>query len=122
MAGDRVALFVAGIDSHAGTLGPAHVDEPAGRWQETCARVLRVYASLNGMLPTVPPGFEVEMLAERDAQLLLDEVEAKDELGHRMFDLEAGVHLEEVEVAVLIDDEFHRPGTAVAGLAGDRHG
>ena len=38
-----------------------------------------------------------ERLAAGDAQLLLDEVDAGDELGHRMLDLDARVHLDEVE-------------------------
>ena len=42
---------------------------------------------------------ERERLARRDAQLLLDEVDAVDELGHRMLDLQPRVHLEEEEVA-----------------------
>lgn len=36
-----------------------------------------------------------------DAEHLLDEVDARDELGDRMLDLEARVHLQEVEALVL---------------------
>ena len=39
-----------------------------------------------------------------DADLLLDEVEAGQHLGHRMLDLEPGVHLDEVELAVLVEE------------------
>src|SRR5207253_2037219 len=39
---------------------------------------------------------EGELLARRDADHLLDEVEAGHLLGHRMLDLEPRVHLEEV--------------------------
>ena len=31
-----------------------------------------------------------------------------------MFHLKPGVHLKEIEVAVAIDDEFHRAGTGIA--------
>ena len=41
---------------------------------------------------------ERERLARGDAQLLLDEVDAGDELGHRVLDLQAGVHLDEEEL------------------------
>ena len=42
---------------------------------------------------------ERERLAGGDPQLLLDEVEAVDELGDRVLDLQARVHLEEEELA-----------------------
>ena len=42
---------------------------------------------------------EREPLARRDPQLLLDEVDAVDELGDRVLDLQPGVHLEEEELA-----------------------
>jgi hypothetical protein len=39
-----------------------------------------------------------ERLAGGDPQLLLDEVQAEDELGDRVLDLQAGVHLQEEEL------------------------
>jgi len=39
-----------------------------------------------------------------------------------MLDLEAGVHLHEEEIAMLIEDKFHRPGVGVPGLAGQGAG
>ena len=41
---------------------------------------------------------ERERLARRDAQLLLDEVDAVDELGDRVLDLQPRVHLQEEEL------------------------
>ena len=38
-----------------------------------------------------------QRLAGRDAQLPLHQIEAGDHLGHRMLDLQARVHLHEVE-------------------------
>ena len=52
----------------------------------------------------------------RDQQLRLDEVDAGDQLGHRMLDLDARVHLDEVELAVLVE-ELERAGAAVADRA-----
>ena len=40
---------------------------------------------------------ERQLLARRDADHLLDQIDAGDRLGHRVLDLEAGVHFEEVE-------------------------
>ena len=45
----------------------------------------------------------------------LHEVDAGDHLGHRMLDLEAGVHLDEVELAVLVE-ELDRAGAAIADV------
>ena len=57
-------------------------------------------------------------LAARDAELPFDEVEAGDRLGHRMLDLQAGVHLEEVEGAVGAQQELDRAGAAIADRLG----
>ncbi len=40
----------------------------------------------------------------RNADLLAHEVDAEDRFGDRMFDLQAGVHLDEVELAVLVQE------------------
>ena len=48
-----------------------------------------------------------------DLDLLVDEVDAGDHLGHRMLDLDARVHLDEVELAVLVE-ELDRSGADIA--------
>ena len=45
-----------------------------------------------------------------------------DHLGDRMLDLQPGVHLEEVERAVLVEQELDRAGVRVADRARDRGG
>ena len=40
---------------------------------------------------------EAAALARRDAELQFDEIEPGDRLGHRMLDLQPGVHLHEAE-------------------------
>ena len=57
---------------------------------------------------------ELELLAGGDADHLLDEIDAGDELGDGVLDLQARVHLQEVERAVLGGDELHRAGAVVA--------
>ena len=57
--------------------------------------------------------------AMRDLQL--DEVEAGHHLGHRMLDLQARVHLEEVGVAARVHQELQRARVPVAGLPGEGH-
>src|SRR5271165_3618022 len=53
--------------------------------------------------------------AGRDLDLLVDEVNSGDHLGDRMLDLDAGVHLDEVELSVFIQ-ELDRPDADVAQL------
>src|SRR5437762_10317734 len=61
----------------------------------------------------------LKRFALRDPELLPDEVDAGDELGHRMLDLDAAVQLEEPEVAA-VEHELGRAGAAVADRAGER--
>ena len=67
-----------------------------------------------------------ERRAVGDRQLQRHEVEAGDRLGHRVLDLQAGVHLEEPERAVGVEQELDRAGADVAdgpggGDGGVRH-
>ena len=63
---------------------------------------------------------DVEPLAARDPDLPLHEVDAGHHLGDRMLDLQPRVHLEEVERAVLVEQELDRAGVGVADGARDR--
>src|SRR5262249_31914573 len=75
--------------------------------------------------------------ARGDSDLLVDDVDAGDERGHRMLDLHARVHFEEVEVLFVVEQELERAGVRVlhrargvddraaelaAHLLGHRHG
>ena len=62
---------------------------------------------------------ERQRLARGDADLLLDHVDAGHHLGDRVLDLDARVHLHEVEAAVLVEQELDRPGVGVADRARD---
>ena len=57
---------------------------------------------------------ERERLARGDPDLLAHEIEAGDQLGHRVLDLEARVHLHEVEAAVGVEQVLHRADVRVA--------
>ena len=59
------------------------------------------------------PLLERQPLARRDADLLLDDVDAGDELGDRVLDLDAGVDLEEEEVALVVEQELEGAGVGV---------
>ncbi len=98
---DDVACAHAGIDAYAVGLRPSCLEHLAGRGQEVVPRVLGVEPCLDGV-----PGeadrrlIEAERFAGGDAQLIGNEIAAGDRLGHRVLDLEAGVELEEIELAV----------------------
>ena len=57
---------------------------------------------------------ERQRLAGGDLDLLAHEIEAGDQLGHRVLDLEARVHLHEVEAAVGVEQELERADVRVA--------
>ena len=64
---------------------------------------------------------ERQRLAGGDPELELDEVEAavRRQLGDRVLDLEAGVHLQEVDLAgVRVEQELHGAGVGVADCCG----
>ena len=70
-----------------------------------------------------------QWLATRDAQLPFHQVEARDGFGHRMFHLQAGVHLHEEKphrrgavITRLLDDEFHRASAHIVDSFGGGHG
>ena len=58
-----------------------------------------------------------QRLALGDANLQRHQIEPGDHLGHRVFNLQPGVHLEEIERAALLEQELHRAGTAVIDAA-----
>src|SRR5438093_11922630 len=65
------------------------------------------------------PADHAQRLPRRDAQLLPDDVDARDELAHRVLDLQARVELDEEEAAVRPEQELERAGVPVAdGAAG----
>ena len=64
---------------------------------------------------------ERQRLARGDPDLLGHEVDARHHLGDGVLDLEAGVHLEEEELAVL-EEELDGAGVVVAARLGDLDG
>jgi len=49
-----------------------------------------------------------QRFASRDEELLSNQVQAADQLGHTVFDLEPGVDLQEVEAAIAVVQELGR--------------
>ena len=59
------------------------------------------------------PLLERETLPRRDPDLLFHDVDPGDELGDRVLDLHAGIHLEEEEIALVVEEELERAGVRV---------
>ncbi len=65
---------------------------------------------------------EAQALAVGDGDLLGDEIDADDLFGHRMLDLDAGIHFEEIETLSRdIDQEFDRAGAAIGQMLREAH-
>jgi hypothetical protein len=76
--------------------------------------ILGVDAALDGVAAQADVLLpEAQLLAGGDADLLLHQVDAGDHLGHGVLDLDARVHLDEEELAPLVQ-ELERAGAAVA--------
>ena len=112
---DAVALVDGRIDAHAEAAGRMEIGDPAGRGPEGRG-VLGVDAALDGVAVELTSSCAIESGAPAAMRICsLHEVDAGDHLGHRMLDLDAGVHLDEVELAVLVE-ELDRAGADIAEL------
>ena len=114
-ARDLVSGPHAGVDADARARRLLVRGDQAGRRQEALADVLGVDAALD----RVPAQAHVllphrERLALRDQDLLADEIEPGDELGHGVLDLDPRVHLHEEVLARRRQEPLDRAGGAVA--------
>ncbi len=94
-----------------------------GRGEVSAGRGLGVHACLDRVSVEADLA-ELEREARRDPQLLLDEVDAGDHLGHGVLDLQARVHLDEERLVepVARDEELHGARAEVADAAGGGDG
>ena len=119
---DHVARVHVRVEPHAWPARRMKHGDLARRGAEVFERILRVDAALD-RVPLDPDGLlGRQRFAHRDPQLLLDQVEARHLLGDGVLDLNAGVHLHEVEVAVGIDQKLDRAGPFVVDGLGAAHG
>src|SRR3989344_545421 len=118
--------FVTGVDRCVGTHARAARrviarDASIAR-QEIVFRVLGVDAELDGV--TAPAHVflpEGNGLALGDAYLFLNDILAGDLFRYGVLDLQARVHLHEIELAVLVEQEFDGAGVLVIDTAGRTH-
>ena len=117
VAAHHVSGDDARVDPDSGAGGFVHEEQGPTGGKESGSRVFGVHPGFDcvaghrhvvlGEIQFVPPGHP---------QLPVDEVDAGDHLGDRVFHLQTGVHLHEEELvgSVCRDDELHRPGAGVA--------
>ena len=114
--GNFGALVHPGIDAAGrARLGLAIAREAPDGGHEAPRRVLGIDAALHR--PAVPRHVllaERDWLAGGDPDLLLHQIDAGHHLRYGMFNLEPRVHLQEVEVPLLVGDELHCAGGAIA--------
>ena len=120
---DLVAGLVTGVEPGTEATRRLEFGDRARRREEgTACRILRVDTDLDGVAShrNVLLG-EPQSLASRHPELRLDQVDAGDEFGDRVFDLEPSVHLEVPELAVLVEELDGAGVDVVAPLGhGDR--
>ena len=116
---DEVALAHAGLDPDA---VPASEAAAGARWRAGSRRPdprRRDAPRSRDRSSARSAWAKPERLAGGDPQLVGDEVAARHRLGDRMLDLEAGVHLEEEEVAAIGHQELDGAGADVADRGRD---
>ena len=74
--------------------------------------MLGINAALDGMpaMHDRPLQHILELRTGRNQDLALDQIHVRDHFRNRMFDLNAGVHLDEVQLPVLVHQKFNRAG------------
>ena len=81
--------------------------DAAGRRYEVPIRIFRVDPAFEGVSDKRDITLRIaQWLPGGNANLLLYQVEPGDHFGDRVFHLDAGVHLHEIEIELLVDEEF----------------
>ena len=82
--------------------------------QEAISRILGIDTQLYGMTLRLDDLLcPAHLLPSRNANLLFHNVDTRTHLRDRMFYLNAGVHLQEIEIQVLVDEKLHRACIAI---------
>src|SRR5258708_2925940 len=114
-AGHNVA-----VDADAGTAGAVPEREPPRR-RLAAESVLGVDAAFDGVAAADHVGLaQRQLLAPGDADLLTHDVKTGGLLRHRMLDLDACVHLDKGEDAVLVEELKGADAAIADGAAGGR--
>src|SRR5262249_13644081 len=117
---DLPSFIYAAVVANPGARRSRQPVDSTRTWKEVVIRILGVNATFDsGPAHLYLLLSEAERLASRDPYLLVHQVAANHQLGHRMLDLQPSVHFQEVEMLFLIDQEFNGSGVRVAGCPRD---
>ena len=112
---NRLAARNAGVDAHAlAARRPPHFDA-ADRWQEAGGRVLRIEPRFDRVTAESShlPGGRAGARPRRCGFAARTRSSPVVEFGDGMLDLQPGVHLEEIELALGVEQKFNRPRAAI---------
>ena len=116
VGGDGIAGVDVGFEANASTAGCVKHFDSAGGGAEAVKGVFGVDAAFDGMAGVADFALgNADGFTGGDEDLEFDEVSAGDFFGDGVFDLDAFVDFEEVEVAFVVDDEFDGAGVGVLG-------
>src|SRR5579859_515132 len=119
----RVARVQVTIDTHARPSGRQIVFNNARLRAEIVISVLGGNATFDGMAAKLQRVLlDLERQTRRDAYLLLDEIGACHHLRHRMFDLQARVHLHEIVAVLLVKQKLVCASIAIADMLDGANG
>jgi hypothetical protein len=119
----RVAGIEPMVHAHERPARPVHAQRGAGLRQEPARGVLGVHAHLDRMPVTRQAVLLPRELPRRGhLELRAHQIDAGDELGHGMLDLEPRVHLEEVHLPLARQQHLDRARAAVLHRLGESHG
>ena len=125
VGGHAVALPHPGVDPHPGTLRHDPVADPSRSRREIARRILGGETHLDGVTGGCggAVGGSLDGVRQwttcRQVELLADDVESGNELGHAMLDLQSGVDFEEPRRAVRCPQELRRGGVLETGRGRD---
>jgi len=85
--------------------------------------ILGVDAALDGVAGDLDVGlFEAQRDSGGATNLFLDDIDAGDHFGDRVLDLNAGVHLHEIEVSAFVEEELDGADAGIVDSLGGGHG
>lgn len=125
----RAGVGVAAVQTYTEATARAVGGDTADVGREVVGRILGGDAALDGVAVHAQVGLIAhadfghgQRCALRDENLCAHEVNAGDHLGDRVLNLNSGVHLDEIVVALLVHQKFHRTGRDIADMTGNLDG
>ena len=83
--------------------------------------MLGVDPALDRVTASLEAATNSELLAPGQPQLLLDQIDTCHHLGDWVLDLNAGVHLHEIEAPCALQEKLDRAGVLVSNMPGQSH-